>query len=216
MPRDGTATRQRILDSAHDLILQEGYAGTSIDQILAQSGVTKGAFFHHFASKDAMAGALFEKYLEADLRVFERTFGRAERLTSDPLQQVLLTIGFMEEIYAPLESAHAGCLLASFAYQNELMTPERRDQSVASFMVWREAFEAKLREAESLYQPVVALDLEAVADMLSVVLEGGYIMSKLLDDGQLVVRYLRVLRSYFELAFGVAKSKPALATTASA
>ena len=204
MPRDGSATRQRILDAAHDLVLDQGYAGTSLDRILAASGVTKGAFFHHFTSKDAMAEALFAQYLEGDRRVFGETFERAERLTSDPLQQVLLTVGFFEEMYAHLEQPHPGCLLASMAYQNDLMTPERRRQSAASFLMWREAISRKLHEAEALHRPAVPLDHDAVGDMLNVILEGGFVMSKVLDDPGLLSRYLRVLRSHLELVFGVA------------
>lgn len=203
MPRDGRATRQRILDSAHDLILSDGYAATTLDEILAASEATKGAFFHHFESKEAMAAALFEQYLEGDRRAFDETVRRAERLTSDPLQQLLITIGFFEEMYGAMDSPHPGCLLASFAYQSDLMTPERRARSADSFLLWRDAFVEKLRAAEKLHQPSVPIDVEAVADMLNVILEGGFIMSKVLDDAGLLVRYLRVLRGYLEMAFGV-------------
>lgn len=203
MPRDGAATRQRILDCAHDLILDQGYAATSLDRILAASGVTKGAFFHHFASKEVMADALFEQYLAGESQAFEDTFRRAERLTGDPLQQVLITIGFFEEMYGQLEKPHPGCLLASFAYQNELMSPERTEQSAEVFLVWRRALGEKLRAAEGLHEPVASIDHDAVADMLQVIVEGGFIMSKVLDDAGLLVRYLRVLRRHIEMTFGV-------------
>ena len=209
MPRDGTATRQRILDSAHDLILDNGYAATSLDEILGASEVTKGAFFHHFPSKDAMADALWIQYLEGEERSFEETFRRAERLTSDPLQQVLITIGFFEEMYADLEQPHPGCLLASFAYQNELMTPARKVESEEVFLIWRRAIGAKLREAEAVHPPVAPVDHDAVADMIQLIFEGGFIMAKVLDDAGLLVRYLRVLRQYIEVLFGVAIARPA-------
>ena len=51
MPRDGTATRTRILDAAQALVLKQGYAGTSVDDVIAAAGTTKGGFFHHFPSK---------------------------------------------------------------------------------------------------------------------------------------------------------------------
>jgi len=204
MPRDGTATRQKILDSAHDLILDQGYAATSLDEILSASDVTKGAFFHHFGSKEAMADALWQQYLGGETQAFEDTFRRAERLTSDPLQQVLVTLGFFEEMYADLAEPHPGCLLASFAYQNDLMTPTRKVESEEVFLVWRRALGAKLRDAEALHEPVTPLDHDAVADMLQLVFEGGFIMARVLDDAGLLVRYLRVLRSYIELAFGIA------------
>ena len=55
MPRDGSATRQRILDAAERLVIENGYSSTSVDQVIAASETSKGAFFHHSDSKLALA-----------------------------------------------------------------------------------------------------------------------------------------------------------------
>jgi AcrR family transcriptional regulator len=47
--------RQKLLDATLALIRKKGYSSTSVDELCAQAGVTKGAFFHHFKSKDALA-----------------------------------------------------------------------------------------------------------------------------------------------------------------
>lgn len=211
MTRDGAATRLRILDVAHDLVLDKGFAATSLDQILAASGVTKGAFFHHFASKDDLAAALFDRYLEGDRRIFEETVRRAGRLSSDPLQQVLITIGLFEEMYGQLHEPHPGCLIAAFAYQNELMTPRAREEGRESFLMWRDALSAKLKAAEAVHPPRVPIDHDALADMLNVIVEGGFIMAKVYGDAGILVRYLRVLRTHIELVFGVAVASEAIA-----
>jgi AcrR family transcriptional regulator len=49
------AARQKLLDATLALIRKKGYSSTSVDELCAQAGVTKGAFFHHFKSKDALA-----------------------------------------------------------------------------------------------------------------------------------------------------------------
>jgi TetR/AcrR family transcriptional repressor of nem operon len=49
--RNGARTRTAIMDAAQGLILQQGFAATSIDEIIERTGVTKGAFFYHFKSK---------------------------------------------------------------------------------------------------------------------------------------------------------------------
>jgi len=54
-----SALRDRVLDSAADLFARQGYDGTSVAQVIAQAGVAKGGFYHHFASKEAL---LFEVY----------------------------------------------------------------------------------------------------------------------------------------------------------
>jgi len=51
----GSATRQHILAVATDRFLTHGYAGTSINDLVRDAGITKGAFYHHFPSKEALA-----------------------------------------------------------------------------------------------------------------------------------------------------------------
>ena len=61
MARDGTATRIRLLDAAQGLVLERGFAGTSVDDVLSEAASTKGAFFHHFSSKAELGRALVER-----------------------------------------------------------------------------------------------------------------------------------------------------------
>jgi len=203
MTRDGPSTRERILETANELILSQGYAATSLDQILERTGVTKGAFFYHFKSKEELARALFERYLAAEHQVMEMTLRRAEKLTSDPLQQVLVTLGLFEELFDALETPHPGCLIASYLYQNDLMTPETTTKSRDAFLLWRHALAAKLRAAARQHPPRIEPDYDAIADMLNAVVEGGMVMSKLFDDPKIMVRQLRQLRAYVELVYGV-------------
>lgn len=60
-PADGGdgGARARVLDAAVDLFARQGYDGTSVSQVIAQAGVAKGGFYHHFASKEAL---LYEVY----------------------------------------------------------------------------------------------------------------------------------------------------------
>ncbi len=53
------SARTRVLDAAVDLFARQGYDGTSVAQVIAQAGVAKGGFYHHFASKQAL---LYEVY----------------------------------------------------------------------------------------------------------------------------------------------------------
>ncbi len=57
----GQATREALVDAAGELFGQAGYAATSIDEIVAAAGVTKGAMYHHFPDKEALFKAVFEK-----------------------------------------------------------------------------------------------------------------------------------------------------------
>lgn len=61
--RDPEATRERILECAFDEMYRKGYAGASLDRILADSGVTKGALYHHFQNKAALAVAVIDEVI---------------------------------------------------------------------------------------------------------------------------------------------------------
>ncbi|MFT5182043.1 MAG: TetR/AcrR family transcriptional repressor of nem operon, partial [Alphaproteobacteria bacterium] len=87
MARDGTATRNKILDTAEAMILDQGFSATSIDKLVAQAGVTKGSFFHHFDNKAALAHTLVERYAHNDLGLFAENQARAEKISRDPLQR---------------------------------------------------------------------------------------------------------------------------------
>ena len=68
MARKGEMTRKSIMDTAETLIMEQGYSATSIDQILAGAGITKGSFFYHFPTKTDLAHALAERYARRDIR----------------------------------------------------------------------------------------------------------------------------------------------------
>src|ERR1044072_3618746 len=60
MPRDGHGTRERILQAAERLMSDQGYSATSVDQVIAEAGSSKGGFFHHFSSKTDLAVHIVE------------------------------------------------------------------------------------------------------------------------------------------------------------
>ena len=65
--KKAAATRLNILQKAFELIYARGYQATSIDEIIATTQVTKGAFFYHFKNKDEMGLAIIEEMLKPTL-----------------------------------------------------------------------------------------------------------------------------------------------------
>ena len=110
MASKGENTRERILDSAQSLILERGFAGVSVDQLIKRLGLTKGAFFHHFKSKSDLARALIRRYADQGLKLFRDNLARARRLSDDPLQQLLILVGLYEELFANLTEPYPGIL----------------------------------------------------------------------------------------------------------
>jgi AcrR family transcriptional regulator len=83
MPRDGTPTRGPILDGAGRLVLERGLAATSVDEVIAASRSSKGAFFHHFPTKADLGRALVARYVEADVGQLMQKMALAEAEGAD-------------------------------------------------------------------------------------------------------------------------------------
>lgn len=80
-----TATaRQRVLDVAVELFATQGYSATSVSQVIERAGLTKGGFYHHFASKDELLyevyGDLITRQLASMDEILSRGLSRTETL----------------------------------------------------------------------------------------------------------------------------------------
>src|SRR5262245_7300520 len=165
MVRDSAATRERILDTATTTALDRGFAATSVDQIVADAGVTKGAFFHHFASKAELGRAILDRYAADDLATLDRLWTQAESLARDPLQQALLFVGLFANL-PELQTDDPGCIYASFIYERQLGIEGAREVIEASVLAWRARFRGKLDEVVAVHPPRLPVDLDAVADLV--------------------------------------------------
>jgi TetR/AcrR family transcriptional repressor of nem operon len=207
MPRDGTATRSRILDAAEALVLEQGFGGTSVDAVVATASTTKGGFFHHFASKQELARALVERYVASDMELLETLLAKAERLSDDPLQQLLLFVGLQEDLVDEIAGGTPGCLYASVMYEQELVDETTRHLIGDAVRAWRARTRMKLDEVAARYPPRVAVDLDALADQGLAIYEGTFVLSRALGEPELLRGQLRHFRTYLELLFAPEPSR---------
>lgn len=203
VPRDGTATRTRILDSAERLVLEHGFAATTVDQVISASRSSKGAFFHHFASKDDLGRALVERYAAADVAHLERYLDAARAETDDPAARFVAFVRLFEEDADTIVSAQPSCLYVSFITERQLVGEATTETIAGAITAWRDALHALLREAVAVRPPARAVDLEALADHLFVTFEGAFILARSMGDPSLMRRQLRLVRVMVEDLFGL-------------
>lgn len=210
MPRDGRETKQRILDAAQVEVLRRGFTATSVDDIQRAAGISRGTFFYHFPSKDDLAKALVERYAESDHALVEGLLARAEKLATDPLQQLLVFVALHEELLETVTPEEAGCLFASFSYEAGVLDAETQELMVGAIEHWRRAFGGKLKQALARHETVVAdVDPYLLADVAYGVMQGAFILRRTLDDPGLMARHISEFRRYLELIFGVVGDQPA-------
>jgi TetR/AcrR family transcriptional repressor of nem operon len=203
MARSGAETRKRILDGAERLILDRGLAATSIDDILGEAGTSKGAFFHHFPSKNHLARALVERYAAADIAFLEEFMARAERTSDDPALQTIEFIRLFEEAADEMVAAQPSCLYVSYVYDRQLFEDGTNEVIADALRVWHKRLAEKLRAAAALHPPTASVDLDALADHLNTTFEGAFILARALDDPTFMRRQLALVRGYVALLFGV-------------
>jgi TetR/AcrR family transcriptional repressor of nem operon len=202
MGTKGEQTREHIMAVAEGIILNRGYSGTSIEEIINEAGITKGGFFYHFNGKNDLAKKLILRYLDNDLVFFSGLADRARSLTEDPLQQFLLFLKLMAEAMEDLPGAHPGCLVASFTYEAEQFDEEVRELNAEGVLVWRKIFSEQLEAVAAKCPMKLEKPLDELADMLTSVIEGGIIMSKLLQDRNILPNQILQYRDYVRLVFG--------------
>ena len=202
MPRKKTnSTRERILANAEELTLKHGFAGTSIDNILNATGITKGAFFYHFKSKADLARALVERYWTKDYQLFEQLSQRADELSNDPLQSMLIFLKLFEEFIEKLEEPPEGCIFASYVYQSQQFDDDIREFIADGFQEWKKLYQDRIEQIMKKYPPQMEIDAGELAEMIMCIIEGGFILSKSLQDAKLIARSVRQFRRYLQLVF---------------
>jgi len=201
MNKDPESTRTKIMDAAESIILDKGFGGTTVSNVIEEAGVSKGAFFHHFPSKAALGEDLVQRYADQDAEHLEQTLVKAEGLSDDPLQQLLIFIKLFEQEIESLEEPFPGCLFASYLQQSELFDHNILEVIRESMLLWRTRVLDKLQKIEQKHPPRREVDLESLADMLMVIFEGSFVLSQSLNENKVIAQQLSNYHSYLQLLF---------------
>ena len=196
------SARERLLDEAEASVLRKGFAATSIDELIAATGISKSGFFYHFSDKNDLAKALLVRYIETDKRILDELFGRADALNEDPLHGFLVFLKFFAEMLAELPGgAHPGCLVASYCYQEQLFSRDIRELNRSAILAWRERFHERFRRIAERYPPRIELDLQDLAAMASALVDGSITLSKTLRDPALMPKQVMLYRAFVRMVF---------------
>jgi AcrR family transcriptional regulator len=198
----GERTRERILDVAYESIVQKGFAATSVEELVEAAGITKSGFFYHFRDKNDMARQLFERFLAEDEGIVETLEQRARELSDDPLQSFLIFLNLYAQMMDDMEALHPGCMVASVAYQERMFDAELKQMNIDYILRMRNRFADWLAEVSSEYPPKGDVDIGALADNLTAIIEGAIILSRSLQDQSLMGRQTRLFRNHIKLIFG--------------
>lgn len=197
-PLPARNARAKLIEAAIATVRYKGFSATSVDEICAAAGVTKGAFFHHFASKEALAVAAAGAWTDiAEQRIFtlpdwvriadplERLMGHIEfrlSLLDGPAEDFTCFVGTMvQEAYNSSDPIRAACDASITAYAERLA--EDIEVAIHSY---------------GIDHGISALDL---AYYIQAVLQGAFIMAKAKGSPEIARDSVAHLKRYVEMLF---------------
>lgn len=191
--------RAKLLDAALSVIRHKGYSASTVDELCATAGVTKGAFFHHFRSKDALGVAAADHWSETTSALFAEA---AYHRHADPLDRVLAYVDFRKSLIAGGVPDFT-CLVGTMVQETYETAPEIRDACDRSISGHAATLVADI-EAAMAERGMVATGwtAQSLALHTQAVLQGAFILAKAKGGAEVAKDSVDHLRRYIELLFG--------------
>jgi TetR/AcrR family transcriptional regulator, transcriptional repressor for nem operon len=197
------SAKDKILRTALSRIRTHGYAATTVEDLCAGAGVTKGAFFHHFDSKEDLAVAAADYWSEVTGALFAEA---PYHKLADPLDRVLGYIDFRKALLAG-ELPEFTCLAGTMVQETYESNPAIRDACARSISGHAATIERDIRAAIVKYGIKPAWTATSLALYTQAVLQGALILAKATGSAGVAADAVDHLRRYVELLFNRAQQK---------
>jgi TetR/AcrR family transcriptional repressor of nem operon len=193
-------SRTKVLDAATQVIRTKGYTSTTVDDVCAAAGLTKGSFFHHFKSKEDMALAAVQHWNSGTGQLFANA---PFQKLADPRERVLGYIDFRREILRG-EVPDFTCLLGTLVQETFETHPRLRaacDEGISSHA---QTVAHDIAAAKALYAPDAPWDPQVLALFTQATLQVAFILAKAKGNAQIVAQCIDHLRQHVANLLGAA------------
>ncbi len=194
--RNPQRTRERLLQAAFQEIHKSGFRGTDLETILRAAGVTKGAMYHHFASKEALGYAVVDEIIASVTR--EKWLWPLQN-AKNPIDAL---IGIIQSTSLRPADLRCGCPLNNLAQEMSGLDEGFRRKTAQVFEDWQRAIATALRNGMQRKLVRSDVDPDEAAAFLLATYEGYVALAKSFQDvGRLqagektMIRYLESLRA---------------------
>ena len=189
--------REKLLDAAMHVIRSKGFSATSVDDLCRAAGVTKGAFFHHFRTKEDLGVAAAAHFGEMATALFAEA---PYRRHGDPRQRVLAYVDFRREMLQG-ELVEYTCLLGTMVQEAYASHPAIRDACAAEITGHAETLDADIAAAVAVSGRRADWTPASLGLHIQAVLQGAFVLAKATDGPDIAADSLRHLRRYLEMLF---------------
>ena len=191
------SVRTRLLEAALTSIRRKGYSATTVDELCAIAGVTKGGFFHHFKSKEALGVAAADYWSQMTGGLFANAPYHAPE---DPLERVLAYIDFRSALIdGPIEEFT--CLVGTMVQEAYGSSDAIRAACDASISGHAATLEADVEAVMEKYGRIEGITASSLALHTQAVLQGGFILAKAKGGPEIAKESAAHLKRYITLLF---------------
>ena len=186
-------TRQFIIEKAAPLFNKKGYAGTSMNDIMAATGLAKGGIYGHFESKDEIAAAAFEYCLSKVRTDLLNTISRH----SSAVEKLFSILSFYRN-YTLKPSVEGGCPILNTAVDADDAYPFLKKKAKNALNEMLNGLQQIIESGVAKHEIKAAIDPRKVSEMIFAQIEGGIMMAKVSDDVHLLNSVLDNLKLFIE------------------
>jgi len=192
--RDPEKTRTEILNAAFDEVYHRGFQASSVNEIVAKTHLTKGAFFHYFPTKNDLGYTIIDEILT------ELTLDRWTRPLAayrNPVQGIVSRFKKIIES-TPDERMRLGCPLNNLTQEMSSVDPVFREKLLTVMELWIDETERYLKKAKAAGYLKADVSPRQVAEFVVMVEEGSFAMVKNLRDKNVYWSLYESLKRYLE------------------
>lgn len=190
-------SKRSLLDAAVRVIREKGYQATRVEDVCEAAGLTKGSFFHHFKSKEALALAAAEHWDEITGALFASA---PYRTLEDPVDRLLAYIDFRKSLLRGGVPEFT-CLMGTMVQEVYGTHPQLRQACEHSISGHAATVESDIAAAISKYNVQGNWTSQSLALFTQAALQGAFILAKARGGSEVAEMMIDHLRRYVELLF---------------
>lgn len=197
--KEARSTKGAIIAAAARLMLVKGYTATSLDDVLRESGVGKGNFYHYFRSKEDLGYEILDRAIRSFVeRTLDPCFSDAE---ANRLGQVRCFLDRLLQVQRE-RNCVGGCAMGNLASELSDVHEGFRARLAGVFTLWRERLTQALREGQGRGEVARSCDPVAAGRFLVAALEGAILITKVMKDIAVMEQCVGELKEYLSLYDG--------------
>ena len=185
--------RLALIDAMRQVALSKGFPATTVDEVCALAGVTKGSFYHHFSSKEDLGAAALESYFDDVVAAFS---GGEWTTVADPVRRLQAFVAHAGEVCTGPVMLY-GCLIGTMTLDMAESSPELRERMSQMFVALRNVVAGLV--ADAARHRGTEVDADRFGDQFLAILEGSIVLAKAHADPAVPRRGLALLGQHLDL-----------------